>query len=761
MADSLDEFEGLFDFDFDSGDEGSFDFREGPSFATLYSDDDEVPAPAPVPLSRSAAFTDRVFMRERYEPIPQLVTSDDMFAGSSWARLKFAYEKSSPLGRRFDYESYRGNNDTCHFYVVDTLRPNNTKDFRERHGYMAKGHAVGYTKRRYNSDHHMIPLPCCDKKRRSMVWMPLDINLRARSPRSFPNHGQPVFADYIEAGYERLAQHPINMYYDSLHGKDNRFTMAPMRGYYPLAKDLKNCLSTYDEAMMWATRDPLTLTDGFDILKKLASADPDSWANVMKFLPFNEKCGWSQYLSSSTAESVYGVAYPTPRVVLQPKPTWDCTRFMFSSSLMGGLVRCSRTFGSPLTQNQYNENRATTTRLSDWLITEDLESSVRKSPDSPRYRASVIQRYAEVRAVGAQIKSDRQKRPFFHLWRLKTVYDISNFCNRHALRVETTTTICNTLHDQVTQKIFADCAHLSQLGVTKVVDDGSHGQAHLVARHAENHYSYMHSWRDLALLTGLATNEGEPTQAEQDVCFNLWHKHSMFCNTNNKQPQFSAPMLHTQWTINRIQRFSDIVYRNMGKKLNDFLALFHDQECAVAHDISWDSSCARTTTLDLLAFQISACIDIDMEKVYAHCVRFNYQEMACPVLPTDHHGNHACGNPSACIGCDCHFMAKAQTLADVNAMYKNLDAYQERNNVDYGKRFTRGTFMNATTQQQNHNGRKRVHTAISRPGDVKMNVDMDTVPGLESLITGTYYARAAPPIGFDKIRRVYGITHIH
>lgn len=765
MGDS-NEYDDLFSFNFsDSDDDGSgwisgeeHEAQFGIYMAPLPSMDpphpfsrpsfDEPAGPADSSLLHS--FIDRYSMREHYEPTALIASSDSMFAATEWRHMKFVYEKNSPTSRRFDYETYRGENDNCCYYVVDSKNHQNTKGFAQNPDHRYRGHqSACYIKRRHNSDHHMIPPVCCDKKRRSLMWLPMDVCLRSSSPRSFPRRGQPIFADYLDQDEYKVSDHCITRYYQFLHGQRNRFVYAPLRGYYPLASDLAACKNSLEETRLWDSREPLTLADGFDIMKKLASKDPDSWANVMAFLPFNEKCGWAQYLSSETAESVYGVAYPVPRTRIAPSPAWDCTRFMFSSRLMGGLQPLSRTFGSPLTQQQFTMNRGVSSHLTEWLVNNEEENH----PYNKRFYAQALLRQHETSSLRQLLKSNRQNKPFFHLWNLKTVYDLSNFCNRHAVRVEAMLTISHNIKDQLVKHIADRCVRLSQLGATKVVDDGSVAQAQLLARHATEHYTYMQSWRDLSMLCALSMHQDEPSQEETTRCFNLWHKHSAYCRKHDIQPQFTAPMLHAQWSVNRLHAFADVAHRNMGKTFNGFLTLLHDQDCAVGNDVNFESSLGHTTVLDLVAMQMSCCMDVDMQRLYSHCVRFNYQEMACPGLPQHTHGGHACGNAAACVGCDCHHLSKSQTATAVRTLFGHLEMYQERFGLNFRAAFVDGTYTNSRVQLENHVSRKRLHTSITPSPTPVKNVDMDTIEGLESLLTGLYNSCAAPPMYFDSIRR--------
>lgn len=705
--------------------------------------------------SRHLAFVDRFCMREQYKTVPPIVSSADMFNGNSWAKMKFMYEKNSSKSRRFDYEAYRRENDNCCYYVIDTQRHLNTKAFGATRAFQHQGlrDAVipthGYTKRRDNVDHHMIPLVCCDKYRRSMMWLPLDVSVRSNFPRSHPARGQPVFADYMEEDDYKVADHVITQYSNFIHGVRSRFAYPPLRGYYPLDSDLAACANSLDAVRMWEAREPLTVVDGFDIMKKLASTDPDSWTNVMAFLPFNEKCNWSQYLSSDTAESVYGVAYPSKRLVITPNPKWDCTRFMFTSRMMGGLQACSRTFGSPLTQQQFNANRAVSALLQSWLTGNEEEGH----SFNRRIYKEAKERKIETETLRNMLKSNRQAKPFFHLWHLKTIYDLSNFCNRHAVRVEAMQTISHNIKDQLVKHISDRCVRLSNLGATKFVDDGSVAQAQLLARHATEHYTYMQSWRDMSQLVALTMHEDEPTYDETATCFSLWQKHASYCRKHNLQPEFKAPMLHAQWAVNRLHAFADIAHRNMGKSFNGFLSLLYDQDCCVGADVNFESSPAHTTVLDLVSMQMSNCMDADMQRIYSHCVRFNYQEMACPVLPIGNHGGHTCGNVEACVGCDCHHLAKTQTAVAVRTMFGHLEEYQERFGLNFRSAFIDGTYTSSRVQLQNHVSRKRVHTSITPSPTPFKNVDMNTIEGLEPLLTGVYNSCAAPPMYFDSIRR--------
>jgi len=639
-------------------------------------------------------------MRYNYTAFPELISSSAMFAELSWGRMKSGYERVGWWCRRkFDYQSYRLLNDTCRFYLVDNTNDSKTREFARLNVRQAGGPRGKYVKRDDNHDHHTIPLLCCDRFKRSLLWMPIDINCRAHIGSGCK--GQPIFADFMEPAPYNIRRHPTWQYRSFLHGVDHHTIYKSMHGYYPLRLDLATCSDPGARARMWREREPLSLIDGFEILKKLASADPNSWSHVMAFMPFNEKCSWAQYLSSDTCERLYGVHYPT--TTTRPQPKQNIRRSVFTGAMIGGLQPLSA-----LMQEVASIKRA-------------------------RYHA-------------------RTTKPFAQLWHLKTTYDLSNFCNRHNARSMALIAIATTITDNLVPAIEDICRRMTDLCVTRVQIDGSKEQAHIAARHAVDHNNYMQAWRDMSTLTALAVFDDEPPRAEVDRCFALWRCHSRICRAAGVTPQFNVPFLHTQWHIKRLHSFVAIIYRYMGKNYNDLLKVLYETDCALRDDITCEASKGRATTLDLLSNQISTSFDIDMKNLYGQCVRYNYQEMDCTTCTRKDNQPQSCPIGGNCFGCDCHPAAKKDTADHVERMFTHLDKYQSTFNIDFGSEtnFHPTSYTSSTLQYAHHQHRKRFAVA----GTTSMvNKDLTTIPGIESLLNLDSTQFDAPPMFYTPLIR--------
>jgi hypothetical protein len=725
------------EFDFDlpamSGDDSDFlDFDEGDQIEDLhlppiFMQNGDTPIPpcnSPVsPCNRSAYTPDNVsmplqtdvymatqVMRFNYAAVSELVSSYATFAELSWGRVKNQYERVGcpEWGRRrnFDYHSYRILNDTCRFYVVDNTNDSNTREFARRvvrqAGFQRGNYGKrdgNYVKRDDNHDHHMIPLLCCDRSKRSLLWMPIDINCRPHNGSGCV--GQPIFADFMEPNQYNIRLHPTWQYRSFLHGIDHHTIDKPLRGYYPLRSDLAACPDPTARARMWREREPLSLIDGFEILKKLASADPNSWSHVMAFMPFNEKCSWAQYLSSDTCERVYGVHYPI--ATTRPQLKQNIRRSIFTGATIGGL--------QPLSARMQEV------------------ASIKRA----RYHA-------------------RTTKPFDQLWHLKTTYDLSNFCNRHNARSVALFAITTTINDTLVPTIEDICRRMTDLCVTRVQIDGSKEQAHIAARHAVDHNNYMQAWRDLSTLTALAMFDEEPPQAEVNRCFAMWRRHSRICRGAGVTPQFNVPFLHTQWHVKRLHSFVAILYRYMGKNFNDMLSFVYETDCALRDDITREASKGRTTTLDLLSAQISTAFDLDMKNLFGQCVRYNYQEMDCTTCTRTDNQPLSCPIGGDCFGCDCHPAAKKDTADHVERMFAHLDKYQSTFNLDYGSEtnFPPTSYTSSTLQYAHHQHRKRFAVA----GTTSMvNKDLTTIPGIESLLNLDNTRSKAPPMFYNPLSR--------
>jgi hypothetical protein len=788
------------DFDFDmpsvfTGDEfaGLDDYED--EFACL--DDDyippspprspyAVPPPSPTPFHfpmlivpdtyrpmSTDVYESRYELREKYTKVLKLVSADAMFAGLSWSRLKLNYQKNGA----FNFQEYRTSNDTCQFYVVDSTSRYNSQDFKTT--WSPASSRPAYKKRQDNCDHHMIPPLCCDYKKRSLMWIPLDISLR---PSFFSDvHGQPVFADYIQPQALGVRTHPIRKYRTFLHGVDHEDIYKPLRGYYPISSDMNGGTTCHiPREKLWAEREPLTATDGFDIMKKLARVDPNSWTNIMSFLPFNEKCGLAQYLSSDTCDQLYGVQFPTIKPAHHMSQR-NSSRFIFTSNLVAGLYDTGRfrlnkcvlpghqvyaifSLFMANCEKQEAEDHALRIALFNHTPSVKHSTTVEASffslervmhfgnrPLGVFRKRLVGARMHEVASIRAMLRNARTMKPFDVLWRLKTVYDLSNFCNRHDVRRVALENIASNIQDHIVPTIESICRRMTDICVTRVECGGSQEQAHLAARHVVDHNNYMQAWQDLSTLTCLARFDGEPTQEEVRNTYAKWHLHSTHCKSNGVVPQFHVPLLHTHWHINRVHSLIQILYRYTGKNYNDLLRLVYDSDCALRHDVCTESAKGRTTVLNLLSYQISCSFDIDMKRVYKKCLKYNYQEMDCSAsTPTD--GIHACPIGAMCYGCDCHPSTKLKTAQYVEHMFALLDTYQELYDIAYDDHFPLASYTASAVQYENHRSRKRFSMESTPSARFMANVDHATIQGIEPLLNGSATQFLHPPVAYDALR---------
>jgi hypothetical protein len=717
-----------------------------------------------LPLS-TAVYSTRFALRDNYVTVPQLISSDSMFNGLTWAREKYTYELSSGIitgrPRRFDYESYRDMHNTCSFYVVDSSSPHRTHEFSRpfSDSWAVSGwtqharnmHNRAFVKRRENHDHHMIPPLCCDIEKRSLMWTPLDIALRPKKGAFF---GQPIFADYVHAASGNVRQHPISMYRSFLHGVDHDNIHKEIKGYYPMQSDLWDCSTPAQQQSMWAQREPLTLTDGFEILKKLAGKDPNSWTNVMDFLPFNEKCSWSQYLSSATCERIYGVKMPG--VMQVHKPKWNAQHFVFSGNLMGGLYNAGR-FSLKATESAYSiratyaKNQAVSVALSIFMANSEQSEGI-TTVGSAFMSRLVRAREHEIASIRHARATSRKMQPFVQLWHLKTTYDLSNFCNRHGQRRKALVNIGNNINDILVPAIESLCRRMTEMCVTRVAMDGSAEQAHAAAAHNVDHYNYMQAWQDLSKLTALSMFNGEPDPSETAACYNAWQKHSAHCRLHGVCPEFQAPLLHTQWHVQRVQTFVTLTHRYMNKTYNPLLDLLCISDCALRNDVALEAARGHTTVQNLLLYQISCSIDLNMQHLYGHCVKYNYQEMNCSASKGAIY--HTCPAGGACYGCDCHPGTKEQTALHVERMFSHLDKYQE----DWGKspfsdmHLPPTSYFSAPKQHELHQTRKRHAMGAAHTAHFMLNHDSNTIPGIEPLLNGNATRFNSTPLSTDFFR---------
>jgi hypothetical protein len=655
--------------------------------------------PAPSLPSHAEKMFDSPFTRRNFDRVPNLVSSTTMFQTLSWSKHREEFRHTTNGLHVYDFSAWRKKYNTTRFFVVDSQDPLKAKELSKVFQAAKNFNSIdtSYKKKQMNADHHMIPLMCCDAQRSALMWLPIDIPARSAHASEGFYEGQVLFADHMEPfGYESH-NHPTTTYRNYLHGFDTKAICAELCGYYPSKTELARCRSKIEQVRLLSTRNPLTLADGCIILKKLAKADANSWMNVMNFLPFNEKCNWAQYLSSQTANSIYGVTYlpPTPFTGNNQPPI-------------------------PFPPRNWEE-----------LCTKQVD-----------------ERYRETATISLCLKNLRLRQPFQHLWHLKAQFDLSNFCSRHFIRSQGLIHICKEIQGQIIPSIETLCKRLSDMGITRVVLDGSHEQAHMAARHAVDHQNYMQAWRDLAGLCHLSMFGSEPTWEATQAYFTKFYKHASACRTRNRQPEHSVPMLHAQWSMNRNHLLMSILFRYTGKNLNDLLNTLHKGDCSLRYHFNHEDAHGRTTILNTVADQISFCVSVSMQRLHRKCVLSNYQEMACPSLSLSVSGGHACVDTQKCLGCDCPSSAKNETSDAVRNMFDHLHTYQERMNLDYSNQsfFPQILAASSTVQFQNHETRKRLHLSIKPVVDMRVNVDMRTLPGLEALVNGTASSNYAPPV---------------
>lgn len=738
--------------DFDAGSDSDSDFDYGQfvrmsptsimNIQTSVVDDDDPPP------NGTRTFINRRLVYDNYTEVPDFMGSTHMFNGMSWAHMKHLHQGP---GNTYNFDQWRRANDFNFFFVVDSTSSARQRDWQTRPVMGGSASGGVYIRRRENSDHHTIPPVCCDSRNRSLLWTAMDIPVRARKNRLFDNRGQPIFADHVASPGCSHQDHPIARYQSFLHGVLHQDIHPPLRGSYPSAHDLAGCTTRREQETMWGQRDQLTLTDGVDILKKLACTDPNSWTAVMDFLPFNEKCGFAQYLSQSTAQRVYGVSYPASRP-LRRLPAWDVTRFMFTANGLYHTPRIAYTRQEGSSDATKKRNRAGQD-LNEWMIEQGADSTVLVADETEcvdhfgantwgewrRRRAEQVKR--ECVAIGRTLLYARTCNPFRVLWHLKTKYDLSNFCNRHNVRCIGLATINVNLNEHLMPSIHAYARRMSNMAVTKVILDGTSSQDHLAARHAVDHQNYMQAWRDLSAMASLSTCHDEPSVDDTQTCLSNWQKHSMRFRAKGLAPQYDASLAITQWHIHRLCTLARITHRYMGKSYNDFQLLLLDGDCALRHDIMEEYAKGRTTMLNLLSAQISNAIAIDMKCLRSKCTSNNYQEMACPVAMAMAGPAHRCGEAHArCIGCDCSQDVKLDTNAAVKLMLEQLGSYR-RDDLLY---------TSSGVQLENHLSRKRFHPAY--PPAPTANFCEHTIIGLENLLTNDICRNEQPPLSYEYIR---------
>lgn len=700
-------------------DQTYFDFDDitSPTYSIFDSDSDSESNDIFMPFTSSLSppvgtdvdrFIDSMWTETDFTPTPALISSDSMFDGAKWSRAKMDSFK------HFDHSAfhqYRLKHNVCEFEIITRCKTS-TRLFQL--ASETRRNRTPYRNRINNPDHHLIPPLCCDANNSSLCWLPLSIPLR-RTVGLGVRGSQAIFADFMQP-LPTTEQHPISLYAQFLHGKNHSSVCQLLPGYYPDREFMAECLDLDECADRWEQREKLNITDGFSILRKLARRDKDSWANVMAFLPFNEKCGFAQYLSYDTCDRVYGVAYPSPSV--RPSPATS-QRFVFTD----GIPRLKRVTTFAPSHIDHSANYAISQRFHMWMLFQDASLDGLGGTMGVVREQWSLARKIEIHDVKALMLA-RLNAPFDRIWRLKGVYDLSNFCNRHALRSRNLCMIAMNVEEHLIPTIQTYTRRMDKMCTTKVVLDGSAHQDYAHALHTKSHFEYMQAWTDLASLVHLDNNTTEPSTRDINDNFAEWRKHSLY-STN---PLYQMPSLYARWYTHRLLTINELFHRYTGNTYHNLLDMMYQDDCALRSACQHTGSHGHTTQMDLLAYQISCCVAVDHRPIQRQCEKHNYQEMECD--DTDDWS-----------GCNCSETMKASTR---QAVYTPT----EFDTLCTCKPFSK-------IQKEIHQARKRVHTSCEPIYDGGIHTGATVVAGLERLLSGSAASHAFPPLVNEPLRHTH------
>jgi hypothetical protein len=594
---------------------------------------------------------------------------------------------------KFDFEAWRRVNNVTRFSIVDSRGAN----FETR---LSNPVVQSFRRRKWtaaNTEFRMVPELCCDRAQRSLCWAPMDVPVRpaVHSYRVCLPSSQPIFADFI-CDRSPVVLHPLRQ----------------MRSYYHGVNNQQSPIATQENKK------------GCCLLAAIAAAVVDVWLDIMAYLTVNEKAVYAHCFSDRTCAD-YGVNLMEYHRV---KPAWNvlstplAITFVVGPQLMGSVhKRMKFTPGAAWEQRRAEWARERRSEL-EWLKTSAFES---------------------------------KKTPLGLLSHYRTVYDLTNFTNRHGVRVTAVGAFLSFMTDQMVDGVLRCSERLGRYASTHFIQEDPIARALFTAKHTVEHVEYMTAWVDLGEIVNMSLDINIPLDninTKKLYHVKLGHD-GVACHVDEKEVEMSkgeedkmwhdwrdGATAHMSHHVGRLATLDRLATTYCGKSLSYLLDMYAEQDCALYADLGkvleyykWGGSSSGGVlngVVNQFAVQLSNAFSGDTKMLHDHVLRHSYQSMNNVHTP-----GADCGE--TCQGCFCPASLKATAWA----AYENASFCLE---AVHGSRAV-GVCLSRAAQVCAHEQRCCVRGAS---GTVRFS-GQGVVQGLADILSGYGVCASETPYPFN------------
>ena len=520
---------------------------------------------------------------------------------------------------RLDFEAWRRVNNFTRFSIVDSRGAN----FETR---LSNPVIQPFRRRKWtsaNTEFRMVPELCCDRGQRSFCWAPMDVPVRptVHTYRACLPSSQPIFADFV-CERSPVVLHPLRQMRSYYHGVDHDQS--------PEEKEEHK--------------------GGFCLLARIAATVVDVWLDIMAYLTMNEKAVYAHCFSDTTCAD-YGVDLVE---YYRERATWN----VLSTPLAITFVVGPQLVGSVHKKMKFTPGAACEQRRAEWA----------------RERRSELQWLRTVASAS-------RKTPLGQLSWYRTVYDLTNFTNRHGVRVAAVGAFLSFVTDQMGDGVLRCSERLGRYASTHFIQEDPIARALFTAKHTVEHVEYMTAWVDLGDVVNMSLDINIPLDNMDTK--KLYHVKlgydGVACHVDEKETEMTKGEEEKMWRdwrdgatahmsnhVGRLASLDRLTTTYCGKSLSYLLDMFAEQDCALYADLDkvleqykWGGSPSGGVLngpVTQFAVQLSNAFSGDTKMLHDHVLRYSYQSMNNVHTPgTD------CGE--MCVGCSCPASLKAAAWA--------------------------------------------------------------------------------------------------
>jgi hypothetical protein len=352
----------------------------------------------------------------------------------------------------------------------------------------------------------------------------------------------------------------------------------------------------------------------------------------------------------------------------------------------------------------------------------------------------------------AAIKS--RKTPLGHLAWCRTVYDLTNFANRHGVRVAAIEAFFTFAMDSIVDGVLRASERLGCYASTHFIQDDAVARVLFTARHTVEHVEYMNAWVDFGQIVDMSLDIGCPlddrdTKKGYRVEFS---HHGVECHVGEKEMKMSkdeedkmwhdwraGATAHMRHHVGRLASLDRMATTYSGKSLGDLLYMFAEQDCALYKDIDKVMTAYKlgyvrggvmSGPVNQFAVQLSNAFRCDTKMLHDHVLRHSYQKM------DDMHELGA-DCVEMCKGCSCPASLKGSAWRAYEVASSSLQALR-------GPRVA-GVCPSLEAQLAQHEQRRRV---LGVNGTVRF-VGGGVVQGLADILSGYGVCNSVTPSPFN------------